>query len=197
MTSDRNHRRRERRTARKEWVASLSPAERERQSCLLADIILPHLGAPGILGAYVSVGSEVDVLPALQAAAAAGWRIALPRARPAEPLSFHLVELASAVLAPGSYRIPEPDAELPAVRPDVLLVPLIAIDRTGHRLGQGGGHYDRTIAKLRATGRILAIGVAWDMQIVPHIPTESWDQQVDAIATPTAFLLTGAGAITR
>ena len=187
--------RQERRAARKSWVSGLPAAERRQQQQHLADILLPHLGAPGVLGAYACTGSEIDAGPAMLAAHRAGWQIALPRARPGEPLTFHLVDAASPALTPGGYRIPEPAAELPDVRPDVLLVPLIAVDRSGHRMGQGGGHYDRTLAKLRATGRVLAIGVAWDMQIVPAIQAESWDQKVDAIVTPEHFLLTGAGAI--
>ena len=195
MTTERQIWRQERRAARKAWVSALSPAERQQQEEGLAHVILPHLGQHGVLGAYAAIGSEISVGPAMRAAFRARWRITLPRARQGEPLTFHAVDAASPALAPGSYRIPEPAADLPDLRPDVLLVPLIAVDRSGHRMGQGGGHYDRTLAKLRATGRVLAIGVAWEMQIVPAIKAESWDQKVDAIATPNGFYLTGAGAI--
>jgi 5-formyltetrahydrofolate cyclo-ligase len=97
-------------------------------------------------------------------------------------------------LSPGYRGIPEPRPDLPAVRPDVVLVPLVAADRNGHRLGQGGGHYDRTLAALRAQGPVLAIGLAWDMQIMPDIPASPWDQPLDAIATPTAFHLVAHAA---
>ena len=195
MTVARQAYRRERRDARRHYVASLTAAARHHLQLQLAAQVLPHLGAPGVLGAYAAVGSELDVDLLIQGAMAAGWQVALPRARPAAPLRFHLFQGDPASLVPGSYHIPEPAADTAEVWPDVLLVPLLAADRHGHRLGQGGGHYDRTLAKLRASGRILAIAVAWDMQIVPDIVAESWDQRVDAIATPTRFLLTGAGAI--
>lgn len=195
MTAGRQLWRREQRDARRHYVAALTTAERHHLHRQLALQVLPHLGAPGVLGAYAAVGSELDVDLTIQAAMAAGWQIALPRARPAAPLRFHLFHGDPASLVPGSYRIPEPAAAAAEVRPDVLLVPLLAADCHGNRLGQGGGHYDRTLAKLRASGRVLAIAIAWDMQIVPDIVSESWDQRVDAIATPTRFLLTGAGAI--
>ncbi len=195
MTSDRQQLRRQHRAARRAYVATLTAAERQRQYQQLARQVLPHLGSPGVLAAYVATGSEIDPDVLVQAAMAAGWQIALPRARPAAPLRFHAFHGDSCQLVPGSYRIPEPQPDTPDIRPDVVLVPLLAVDRQGHRLGQGGGHYDRTLASLRATGRCLAIALAWDMQIVAEVPTESWDQPVDAIATPGDFLLTGAGAI--
>jgi 5-formyltetrahydrofolate cyclo-ligase len=98
------------------------------------------------------------------------------------------------MLMPGLGGIPEPAADLPMVRPDLLLVPLLAVDRSGNRLGQGGGHYDRTLAALRATQPTIAIGLAWDVQLVDAVAAEPWDQPLDAIATPSAFLWCNTGA---
>lgn len=139
-----------------------------------------------MLGSHAAAGDEIDPRPLEATAQALGWRIAFPRVADG-PLSFHLVPRAA--LAPGYRGIAEPHADTPGVRPDVLLVPLLAADGDGNRLGQGGGHYDRTLAALRATGPLLAIGLCWDAQIVGRVPARHWDQPLDAIATPTAFHL--------
>ncbi len=66
-------------------------------------------------------------------------------------------------------------------------MPLLAVDRRGTRLGQGGGHYDRTLATLRAAGPVLAVGMAWDCQLVDALPTDPWDEPLDALATPSGW----------
>jgi 5-formyltetrahydrofolate cyclo-ligase len=147
--------------------------------------VTPHLGPPGTLGSFAAVGDEIDPAAIETAARALGWRTAFPRVTAEGPLAFHHADFAD--LAPGFRGIPEPDPARPVVRPDVLLVPLLAADHAGNRLGQGGGHYDRTLASLRANGPLLAIGLAWDMQLVATLPAQPWDQPLDAIATPTAF----------
>jgi 5-formyltetrahydrofolate cyclo-ligase len=151
----------------------------------LAAHTLPHLGAPAIVGSYAAVGDELDPTALEQAAAALGWRTAFPRVAGTGPLIFHAADRAD--LSPGFRSIPEPPADAPIVSPDVLLVPLVGADLSGNRLGQGAGHYDRTLANLRQQGPILAIGLAFDVQLVPSLPAESWDEPMDAIATPTAF----------
>ncbi len=164
--------------------ALAGPVRRALEAALAANI-LPALGPPGILGSYAAVGDEADPAALEEAARAAGWRTAFPRATAGAPLAFHAATFAE--LAPGFRGIPEPPETHPAVRPSVLLVPLVAVDRGGNRLGQGGGHYDRTLSALRATGPLFAIGIAWDMQILADLPARPWDQPLDAIATPTAF----------
>jgi 5-formyltetrahydrofolate cyclo-ligase len=158
----------------------------------LAAIVLPHLGPPGTLGTYPALGDEIDPATTEQAAEALGWRIAYPRVTGDAPLAFHQVPYDA--LQPGFRGLPEPPATSPTARPDILLVPLLAADAAGNRLGQGGGHYDRTLAALRAGGPLLAIGICWDMQLTGQVPAEAWDQPLDAIATPTAFHLVPSGA---
>lgn len=184
--------RRELRDARSAFVGAIAPAVRHALESALADWLLPHLGKPGTIGTYAATGDEIDPASAQSAASAAGWRIAFPRVVGPAPLCFHHCSFAE--LAPGFKGIPEPPATAPTVVPDVLLVPLLAADRAGNRLGQGAGHYDRTLASLRAAGPVLAIGFAWDMQIVERIESQPWDQPLDAIATPAAFHLAGPGA---
>lgn len=185
MTADRRALRRTSRTARAAFAAALSPPVRRGLEAGLVSITLPHLGPPGVLGSYPALGDEIDPTALEQAAEALGWRIAYPRVTGDSPLAFHTVAYED--LAPGYRGLPEPSTASPPARPDVLLVPLLAGDLAGNRLGQGGGHYDRTLAALRAQGPLLAIGLAFDMQLVATVPTEAWDQPLDAIATPTAF----------
>lgn len=175
------------RAARTAFVAALEgPIRRGLESALAANA-LPHLGAPGVLASYAALGDEIDPAPLEAAAVAAGWALAFPRVRGEAPLAFH--RAAYADLAPGFRGIPEPLADTPQVRPDLVLVPLVAADLAGTRLGQGGGHYDRTLAALRTQGPLLAIGLAWDVQLLETLPAQPWDQPLDAIATPTAFHL--------
>ena len=72
--------------------------------------------------------------------------------------------------------------------PEVLLVPLLAFDRRGFRLGYGGGFYDRTLEGLRARGPVLAIGLAYAAQEVPVVPTDATDQRLDAILTEAGLI---------
>ncbi len=190
--ADRKALRAKARSARQAFVAALAAPVRRGLEAALAAQALPHLGPAGMLGSFAAVGDEADPAALESAAAAAGWRTAFPRVTGNGPLSFHGSRYED--LAPGYRGIPEPAADRPAVRPDVLLVPLLAADLSGNRLGQGGGHYDRTLAALRAEGPLLAIGIAWDMQILPRLAARQWDQPLDAIATPTAFHLVAQGA---
>jgi 5-formyltetrahydrofolate cyclo-ligase len=83
------------------------------------------------------------------------------------------------VLEPGSFGIPEPFSHWPKARPDLLLVPLLAFDADGHRLGYGGGFYDRTLALLK----VPAIGIAYAGQEVTVLPHDSHDAVLDAVLT--------------
>lgn len=180
------------RAARAAFASGLAGPVRRGLEAALAAVVLPHLGPAATLGSFAAVGDEIDPAVLEAAVRARGWRIAFPRVTGKAPLAFHLADHAD--LAPGFRGIPEPAPTCPAVRPDVLLVPLLAADPAGNRLGQGGGHYDRTLAALRAGGPLLAIGLAFDVQIVPALPAQPWDAPLDAIATPTAFHQASRGA---
>lgn len=83
----------------------------------------------------------------------------------------------------------EPRDDAPEIDPDILLVPLVMIDRHGTRLGRGAGHYDATISPLRAKRDIMAIGIAYDWQLSEDIiPTEGHDQRLDALVTPSQVM---------
>jgi 5-formyltetrahydrofolate cyclo-ligase len=84
--------------------------------------------------------------------------------------------------------IPEPAPEAGDVEPDMLFIPLSAFDRRGHRIGYGAGHYDRTLAGLRARGPILAVGVAYSVCEVEAVPNEPHDQRLDYILTESELI---------
>lgn len=186
MMSDRRTARAAARAVRGAFVAALAPDVRAGLQQSLAQRILPHLPQqPIVLASYIAVGDEIDPSPVHAGCPIA--QLAYPRVKGRDlPLSFHAVAAGS--LVQGPLGIPEPPASAPAVAPSVLLVPLLAADAAGNRLGQGGGYYDRTLAALRAANPILAIGVAWDVQLVERLVPAAWDQPLDALATPTAFL---------
>jgi 5-formyltetrahydrofolate cyclo-ligase len=85
----------------------------------------------------------------------------------------------------GVWGIAEPKADKPQVEPDVVLVPLLAFDRRGWRLGYGGGFYDRTLAGLRRRKPIVAVGLAYDGQEVDAVPRLEYDQRLDWVLTPS------------
>jgi len=179
------------RAVREAYAGSLARPARVALDRAIAARVLARLPrAPAVLGCFAACPGEPDPTPLAEAARAAGWRLAFPRvAGPDRPLAFHLARAAD--LVPGFRGIAEPPADLPRADPAVLLVPFLAADAAGHRLGQGGGHYDRTLAALRARGPVLAIGLGWDVQLVPALEPAPWDAPLDAIATPTRFLWAG------
>lgn len=161
---------------------------------------LPREGLPppaAVVSAYWPFRSEIDPRPLMQRLAALGCRIALPvtpKKGVAQPLRFHLWTPGTA-LAPRSFGVHEPGADAEEVRPDLLLVPLLAFDRHGGRLGYGAGHYDRTLEALRETRAVTAIGLAYAAQEVERLPIEAHDQPLDAILTERAYIPLTPGAL--
>jgi 5-formyltetrahydrofolate cyclo-ligase len=88
-----------------------------------------------------------------------------------------------AALESGVWGIRQPDASAPEVFPDILLVPLAAFDRRGHRIGYGAGYYDMTIARLKTMKPIVTIGVAFAAQEIPVVPDDAWDVPLDFVLT--------------
>jgi 5-formyltetrahydrofolate cyclo-ligase len=141
------------------------------------------LGRPGLASGYLPVRDELDPLPAMAALAALGWRLALPVVVGAgQPLVFRSWRFgAPTVAAPFGLEVP---AEGEAVEPELLLVPMLAFDTRGHRLGYGGGFYDRTIAALRTRNPgVRAVGIAFAAQGLPLLPDSETDMRLDAVLT--------------
>jgi 5-formyltetrahydrofolate cyclo-ligase len=169
--------------------AALTDADRADAAQALAMRGLPFPVRPGsIVAGYSPIRSEIDPVPLMQNLAGHGARLALPViiARD-EPLMFRVWSAENA-LVPGSLGILEPPAEAPQMMPDVVLVPLAAFDRAGHRIGYGAGHYDRTFAQLRAVKPFIAVGVAFDTQEIEAIPMQPHDVALDYVLTETRII---------
>jgi 5-formyltetrahydrofolate cyclo-ligase len=174
--------------ARREALADREVRERSAAACarLLAraELAADRVAGRAVAG-YLAVRGEIDPSAALAGLRARGARIALPRVTPAAPrLVFHLVAPGT-VLRAGAFGIPEPASDAPEVALAdlaLLIVPGVAFDRAGQRLGFGGGYYDGVIDQARAAGA-AAIGLAYDFQIVDDCPAGPADVGVDAIAT--------------
>jgi 5-formyltetrahydrofolate cyclo-ligase len=135
------------------------------------------------VSAYYPVGSEIDPLPLYAALLARGLIGGLPVvAGKGKPLLFRRWRPGEA-LVPGVLGIGVPPNDAPEVEPDLLLVPLLAFDRRGYRLGYGGGFYDRTLEALRARGKVLAVGVGFAVQEVASVPSGPGDRRLDWLAT--------------
>jgi 5-formyltetrahydrofolate cyclo-ligase len=145
-----------------------------------------------VFAGYWPLPGEFDPRPLLHALAARGHVCALPvTVAPDAPLLFRRWE-PSAPLQSGRYGISQPSPEAPEVVPDWLLVPLLAFDRAGFRLGQGAGYYDRTLAALRASGRpVQAVGLAFAAQEVAEVPRDDHDEPLDWIVTERDILKLG------
>lgn len=168
---------------------ALEAAWRTGSSAAIARRILdlPELPAASVVTAYVSIGSEVETRGLLRSLIELKGAVALPRLDAETGLLEHYFvedpELGG--LVPGPYGIFEPPAraglrKLGAERVELALMPGLAFDRTGGRLGMGAGHYDRFLARSRPA---LLCGLAFSCQLMERIPMEAHDVRVDAIAT--------------
>jgi len=138
---------------------------------------------PGIVSGFIPYKSEITTMPMLNRLRRHGWQTCLPIVVAAEqPLIFR-AWVPGEPLVPGVWDIPIPLDTSPEVMPDVLLVPMLAFDRRGFRLGYGGGFYDRTLEKLRRLKPVVAIGVAYHAQLVDEVPIGIHDAPLDYVMT--------------
>ncbi|MBI1273454.1 MAG: 5-formyltetrahydrofolate cyclo-ligase [Alphaproteobacteria bacterium] len=135
------------------------------------------------VSSYAPRGSELDPQPLEHALTARGHALCLPVViGRGHPLAFRAYRHGDR-LVPGHYDIPEPLPETDVVTPRAILVPLLAFDRGGNRLGYGGGYYDRSVTLLRRESGMLAIGVAYAAQEVDAVPVGRTDAKLDWIVT--------------
>ncbi|RMF37931.1 MAG: 5-formyltetrahydrofolate cyclo-ligase [Alphaproteobacteria bacterium] len=140
-----------------------------------------------VIAGYLPIRSEIDPVPAMTRLHREGRRICAPVVGDRDaPLSFRLWQ-PGCRLVEGAFGAPIP-AEGETVRPDALIVPMLAFDDRRFRLGYGGGFYDRTIAMLRDTGGVLAVGFAYAAQRMAELPVEATDMALDAIVTEKGVL---------
>ncbi len=160
------------RARRAAYVATLTPTQRMTMEQALAASLVPLLAERVAVAGYAALPDEIDP----RFVAFDIW----PRVTGRDlPLTLHHATRAD--LRPGAWGIREPDRDAPQRIPDAVLLPLLAADARGNRLGYGAGYYDRTLRDSRA----LRIGLAWDCQIVALPPPDPWDIPLDWLVTPT------------
>ncbi len=145
---------------------------------------LPFALEPGqVVSGYAPIRNELDPVPLMRVLAAKGARLALPviLAR-GHSLSFRAWSPGDR-LTLGSLGIPEPSPVAAELVPDVMLVPLAAFDRTGHRIGYGGGYYDYTFSHLRKTHHLIGVGLGFAVQETEAIPALAHDAALDYVLT--------------
>jgi 5-formyltetrahydrofolate cyclo-ligase len=167
--------------ARKAFVRTLSDGDRALLERQLAERLTSLCANATVVGGYSPLGSEISPLLAMEEARSVGRIVAYPAfSNPGKPFRF----LAGDPLVPGPFGIMQPKPTAPPVEPDLILVPLIAVDGRGTRLGRGKGHYDRVLGPLRRKGTRL-IGVGWPFQrLADEIPRDEWDIPLEAFASP-------------
>jgi len=163
---------------------ALPAAERAAAAATIAARPLPVAVRPGaIVSGFSPLKSEINPVPLMRAFAAAGASLALPvvagRGKPLIMRAWNFGE----PLVPGVWGIREPPPNAPEAFPDVLIVPMLAFDRTGHRIGYGAGYYDMTIARLRGMKPVIALGIAYAAQEIAEIPTTPRDARLDFVLT--------------
>ena len=167
--------------------AGCDPASATKDvTCNLLTELPPPDGA--VVAGYWPIGDELDARPALLSLAARGHLLALPTTPPrGQPLTFRAWAPGGDLLS-GRFGTLEPPAGAPDVTPTFLLVPLLAFDRRGGRLGYGAGYYDRTLASLPGA---TAVGLAFHRQEVAEVPTGPGDAPLHAIVTDREVILSG------
>ena len=161
------------RDIRSRFIAGLPDGEHARLNAALVERLRPLLQGFAHVAGYAAMHDEIDP-------AAIGFDIWPRVGANGEPLTFHRAASDALERSPG-WGIREPRRDAPLVRPDAIIVPLVAADAHGNRLGYGKGHYDRTLAVHDAP----RFGIAFDCQVIDHVPAEPWDAPLDWLVTPT------------
>ena len=168
------------------WRAALPAKERDAAAMAVAGIGLAFLGAlenGSVISAFAPMANELRLWPLLRRLAGEGHALALPVVQgKGLPLLFRAWRPGDALEA-GVFGTLQPSARREVVEPDALIVPLLACDEDGWRLGYGGGFYDRTIAGLRTKKTVTAVGVGFNDQLVPEVPHGPSDQRLDWLLT--------------
>ena len=163
---------------------TLSAETRKAAAEAIASRAFPLAITPGaIVSGFMPLKSEINPLPLMKRLAEAGATLALPKiAGRGKPLIMRAWQW-GAPLDAGQWGIREPQADALEVDPDIVLVPLLAFDRTGQRIGYGAGYYDMTIAGLRARKAVTAVGIAFAAQEVSAVPATEHDARLDLVLT--------------
>ncbi|MBC6980287.1 5-formyltetrahydrofolate cyclo-ligase [Caulobacter sp. 17J80-11] len=167
---------------------ALNPMAGETAAALFPAFWIPAPGA--VVAGYWPFRTEIDPRPLMRRLMRLGARAALPATPPRgshDPLTFRLWR-PEAELAPGHFKVHEPLEDAPVVVPDLVIVPLLAFDRFGGRLGYGAGHFDRTLEALRAFKPVVAVGLAYAAQEIDQTPLDAHDQKLDGVVTELGYI---------
>ena len=170
--------------ARKAFVRMLDDGHKAILEQRLAEHLTSLCAHSSVVAGYSPMGSEISPMLAMEEARAVGRIVAFPAfSNPAKPFRF----LAGDPAEPGAFGFLQPKRRAPVVEPDLIFVPLIAVDAKGTRLGRGKGHYDRALGHLKKSGAKL-IGVGWSMQRIDTvIPCDPWDIPLHGFASPDGY----------
>jgi 5-formyltetrahydrofolate cyclo-ligase len=136
-----------------------------------------------VVSGFMPMKSEINPLSLLKRLAAEGAKLALPVvAGRGKPLIMRAWEF-GAPLDAGVWGIRQPKVDAPEIDPDILIVPLAAFDRAGHRIGYGAGYYDMTITRLRGIKPVVAVGIGFAVQEIPRVPATERDARLDLVLT--------------
>jgi 5-formyltetrahydrofolate cyclo-ligase len=174
---------------------SMTPEARIEASLKMLD----HAGDtiefdPGqVISGFWPIRSEVDIRPLMARLRDRGARLCLPAIIDKKTIVFRELVPGAPIIETG-FGTTGPAGDAPVLDPDIMLVPLSAFDRTGHRIGYGAGYYDRAIEHLRLKGHMpRLIGIAFDCQEVASVPAEPHDVALDALLTESGFRIFGLG----
>ncbi len=188
LAEEKSELRKEMARRRRQAMDGAAPDLAERLLASFATISLGEAAAgrsagAGVASGYLPIRSELDPRPVMASLADAGWRLALPVVVAANsPLQFRAYSFGDA-LVKGRFDTEVPGDDKQELVPSLLLVPLLAFDRRGYRLGYGGGFYDRSLTLLRRRGPVLAVGLAFREQEIERVPADKMDQRLDWIVT--------------
>ena len=164
-------------------------AERIDKSLQLADhgLSVIEFIPSAVISGFLPIRSEVDLRPLMAGLRGRGARICVPVILDKETIVFREL-LPDTPLIDCGFGTSAPGPEAAVLQPEIMLVPLAAFDASGHRIGYGGGYYDRAIAQLQKNGRALRlIGIAFDCQEVASVPAESHDVPLQAVLTESGL----------
>ena len=165
--------------------AALTEAERRAASTGLLETFRRErpIGEAAVVSGFWPINEEIDIRPLMAELARQGCRLALPVVMgKGQPLLFRAWKPGDA-LEKGVFGTQQPAARCETLEPDALIVPLLARDGEGWRLGYGGGFYDLTLVSLRQRRDVVAVGVGFDSQVVAEVPHGPDDQRVDWLLT--------------
>ncbi|MFN3685717.1 5-formyltetrahydrofolate cyclo-ligase [Salinarimonas sp.] len=186
---------------RREGIARREALAADARAAASARIVerllaMPEVAAARVVAGYWPMRAEVDPRAAFAPLVARGIALALPFV--ADPTLVFRAYAPGDALVRGPFGVEAPGEGAPAVRPDLLLVPLARFDRACHRIGYGKGHYDRALAALSEKGPVVAIGLAFAVQEAQTVPAEDHDRALDAVITEDEVLrASGSGGRTR